>query len=103
MITRLRKWGNSLAVRIPKSFAVEALLAEETPVELWLGEGKRIVQPLRPRQVTLGELLRGVADENLHGRLGWSGVVGTPSPRVSGGLPALLSRSLLAPSLSGPA
>lgn len=66
MKTRIQKWGNSLAVRIPKSFAVEAQLAEETLVELSLVEGKLIVQPLKQRQPTLDELLRGVTDENLH-------------------------------------
>lgn len=67
MKTRIQKWGNSLAVRIPKSFAAEARLAEETPVELSLVEGKLLVQPLTPKQPTLEELLRDVTDENLHG------------------------------------
>ncbi len=67
MKTRVQKWGNSLAVRIPKSFAAEVRLTEDTPVELSLVEGKLIVQPLAQAQLTLGELLQGVTDENLHG------------------------------------
>ncbi|MHB1424424.1 MAG: AbrB/MazE/SpoVT family DNA-binding domain-containing protein [Gemmataceae bacterium] len=67
MKTRVRKWGNSLALRIPKSFAAEAGLAEDAPVELSLVRGNLIVQPLIHPQPTLEELLRGVTDENLHG------------------------------------
>ncbi|HEY7424075.1 MAG TPA: AbrB/MazE/SpoVT family DNA-binding domain-containing protein [Gemmataceae bacterium] len=67
MKTRVRKWGNSLALRIPKSFAAEVRLTEDTPVELSLVEGKLVVQPLAQPPLTLDELLQGVTDENLHG------------------------------------
>lgn len=66
MKTRVQKWGNSLALRIPKSFAVEAGLREGAPVDMSLVKGKLVVQPVRPESLTLDELLRGVTDENLH-------------------------------------
>ena len=66
MKTRVQKWGNSLALRIPKSFATEAGLREDAPVELSLVKGKVVVQPVAPEPPTLKELLRGVTDENLH-------------------------------------
>jgi antitoxin MazE len=67
MKTRVQKWGNSLALRIPKSFAAEAGLREDAPVELSVVEGRLIVEPIAPKPPTLDELLRGVTDENLHG------------------------------------
>jgi len=67
MKTRVQKWGNSLALRIPKSFAAEAGLREGASVELSVVEGRLIVQPVAPRPPTLEELLRGVTDQNLHG------------------------------------
>jgi antitoxin MazE len=67
MKTRVQKWGNSLALRIPKAFAAEARLAEDTPVELSLVDGKLVIRPLAQEPPTLGELLRGVTDQNLHG------------------------------------
>jgi antitoxin MazE len=67
MKTRVQKWGNSLALRIPKSFAAEAQLREDSPVELMLVDGKLIIQALAEEPLTLEELLRGVTDENLHG------------------------------------
>ena len=67
MKTRVQKWGNSLALRIPKSFAAEAGLREDAPVELSLVQGKVVIRPIAPEPPTLDELLRGVTDENLHG------------------------------------
>jgi antitoxin MazE len=67
MKTRVQKWGNSLALRIPKSFAAEAGLHADAAVELSLVDGTLVVQPIRPQPLTLEELLRGVTDENLPG------------------------------------
>ena len=67
MKMRVRKWGNSLALRHPLSFAAEARLAEDTPVELSLIDGKLAIQLLTPLRPTLDELLAGVTDDNLHG------------------------------------
>ena len=67
MKSRVRKWGNSLALRIPKSFAAEAGLHENAPVELSLVDGKLVVQAVAPQPPTLKDLLRGVTARNLHG------------------------------------
>jgi antitoxin MazE len=67
MKTRVQKWGNSLALRIPKSFAVEAGLHADAAVELSLVEGRLVVQPITPQPLSLEQLLREVTDENLPG------------------------------------
>ena len=67
MIARIQKWGNSLALRIPKTFATEAGLAEDIPVELSLVDGKVVVSPVVGDQPTLAELLGGIRPSNLHG------------------------------------
>ena len=67
MKTRVQKWGNSLALRIPKAFAAEARLSADCPVELSLANGKLVVRALADERPTLDELLRGVTDENIHG------------------------------------
>ena len=66
MKTRVQRWGNSLAVRIPKSFATEVGLEADTPVELRLHQGKLILEPAAPPAPTLDELLRAVHKSNLH-------------------------------------
>jgi antitoxin MazE len=63
---RIQKWGNSLALRIPKSFASEAGLQRETSIELSLSEGKLIITPLATPKFTLKQLLAKVNKENLH-------------------------------------
>ena len=67
MKTRVQQWGNSLALRIPKSFAAEAGLHANAAVELSLVEGTLVVQPIAPQLPALEELLRGITDENLPG------------------------------------
>jgi antitoxin MazE len=67
MKTRVQKWGNSLALRIPKAFATEAGLHADAPVELSLADGLLVVRPIAEEPLTLAELLRGVTDANLHG------------------------------------
>jgi antitoxin MazE len=77
MKTRVRKWGNSLAVRIPKSFAAEVGLANESPVDVSLSKGRLVVAPVaeRPKH-TLAQLLAQVTDDNLHGEITTSAPVG---------------------------
>lgn len=67
MKTRVQKWGNSLALRIPKSFAAEAGLHADAAVKLSLVKGKLIVQRIAPQPLTLEQLLSDVTDENLPG------------------------------------
>jgi antitoxin MazE len=66
MQTRIQKWGNSLALRIPKSFAAESHLELGMLVDVSLLDGKLLVAPLRPPAVTLEALLEGITPQNLH-------------------------------------
>ena len=66
MKTRIQKWGNSLALRIPKSFAEETHLEQGTIVEVSLHEGTLRVTPLSQPPLTLEELLQQVTPQNLH-------------------------------------
>jgi antitoxin MazE len=76
MRTKVQKWGNSLALRIPKSFAAEVGLDEEAAVDLTLVEGKLVVTPLAVNEYTLEELLAQVTDENIHAELSTGDAVG---------------------------
>lgn len=69
MQTKVQMWGNSLALRIPKSFAVEIGLENDTAVDLTLVEGNLMMKPLRPSQFSLDELLAGITEQNLHGEI----------------------------------
>jgi len=60
------RWGNSLALRIPKILALDAKLEKGTQVELSLEDGQIIIKPIQQKEFTLEELLAGVTDENIH-------------------------------------
>jgi len=66
MRTRVQKWGNSLALRIPKTFAAEVGLLNDATVDVSLANGKLIVVPLEKPNVTLKKLLAQITADNLH-------------------------------------
>lgn len=67
MKAKIQKWGNSLAVRIPKSFAVQTKIEQNTTVDLTLVGGKIIVEPEKKKpRFTLEELLSEISQENIH-------------------------------------
>jgi antitoxin MazE len=66
MKTQIQKWGNSLAVRIPKAFAANLGLAQNSSVELALEDGSLVVRPSPVPRYQLSELLDRVTENNLH-------------------------------------
>ena len=66
MQTRILKWGNSLGLRIPKSFAEEAGVEAGSEVDLAIEDGDLIVRPRRRPRYELNELLLRVSENNLH-------------------------------------
>ena len=76
MRTRVQKWGNSLALRIPKSFATEVGIQRETSVEVSLADGKLIITPVTKPKLTLKQLLAKVTKENLHNEVDTSPAMG---------------------------
>jgi antitoxin MazE len=67
MKTRVQKWGNSLALRIPKAFATEVGLVENASVDLSVRGGRLVVQVEADKRLRLEDLLREITDDNLHG------------------------------------
>lgn len=66
MQTMIQKWGNSLAVRIPKAFVKEAHVACGTTVDLTVADGKIVIDPRTEPEYRLEDLLKGVTRRNLH-------------------------------------
>jgi antitoxin MazE len=63
---RVQRWGNSLAVRIPKPFALEVGLEQDTLVTVSISEGKLLLEPVVKPRYTLEQLLAEVTEDNLH-------------------------------------
>jgi antitoxin MazE len=76
MLTKVQKWGNSLALRIPKTFAHDAQLENDSTVEISLVDGQIIIKPVTKRRWTLDELLAGVTKKNLHTEIDTGAAVG---------------------------
>ena len=76
MLTKVQKWGNSLALRIPKAFALDAQLANDSFVEITITEGQIIITPVVAPSWTLEELLAGINKNNLHHEIDTGSAVG---------------------------
>jgi antitoxin MazE len=66
MLSKVQKWGNSLAVRIPKPFADEMHLAEGSSIQMMNKEGELVITLQKEPEWTFEALLSGVTVENLH-------------------------------------
>ena len=62
----IARWGNSLAVRLPKDAILQARLAEGDVLEVSVRNGALALVPRR-EEPSLSELVAAIAPENLHG------------------------------------
>jgi antitoxin MazE len=62
---KLSRWGNSLAVRIPKDTLDEIGVDDGDRLEAAIENGRLVLTP-RGAPPSLGELLAGITPENLH-------------------------------------
>ncbi len=69
MVIKILKWGNSLGLRIPKSFAKEAGVEEGSSVDISLDGDRLIIRPVRPVRYRLSEMLSRVCEDNIHDEL----------------------------------
>lgn len=65
MTTKVQKWGNSLAIRIPKNIADQIDIDQGTEIELYVEDDGLIIKPKR-KTLSLNDLLNKVTDENRH-------------------------------------
>ena len=77
MLAKVQKWGNSLALRLPKTLTDEADVHLDSPVEITVHDHTIMIKPVREkRKYFLDELLDGVKPSNLHGETDFGGPVG---------------------------
>ncbi len=70
-----QKWGNSIAIRIPKDMADDLHIKNNTNVSIEVVNGKLVVEPEK-KKLSLDELLSQVTDENRHELTDWGEEVG---------------------------
>ncbi len=63
MLTKVQKWGDSLALRIPKALAEEAGLEAGGEVELHVENGELRIRKRRRKRYDLDKLLASVPED----------------------------------------
>ena len=69
------KWGNSLALRLPKHLADDLGLTTGTEMAVGIEAGQLVARPVR-RRVPLAELVKGITADNRHAATDWGTPVG---------------------------
>jgi antitoxin MazE len=68
METTIKKWGNSLGLRIPKSFAKQAGVKDGALVDININDDKIIIQAIQQEE-PLDVLLDRITPYNKHGEI----------------------------------
>jgi antitoxin MazE len=88
MKVAFQKWGNSLALRVPKVVAQEIGASDGKTAEMSVRDAKLVIEVTKPkrrkRRYTLDELVAGITSENRHEEM---------RVRSRAALVAILSRS----------
>ena len=65
MKVKIQKWGHSLAIRIPSSYAKDAGITDGTIADIRVTNDSIIVKPMK-KEYKLDDLLQGIKRSNLH-------------------------------------
>ena len=72
----VKKWGNSASVRIPAGIMEAAHLRLDEAVDVREEGGRIVIEPIRPSEYDLAQLLAGITPENLHGEVDFGAPAG---------------------------
>lgn len=74
--TKVKKWGNSLAIRIPQAVVQDLGLSNDSQVQL-TSNGKSVtLKPKVSKKLDLEELLKSITTENIHHEIDWGPATG---------------------------
>lgn len=76
METTIQKWGNSLAVRLPKEVTRKLALRAGRRVRVYEERQEVVIAPARETEMSLKELVAGITPENLHAETVWAKPLG---------------------------
>ena len=69
--TKIKKWGNSLAIRIPQAVVADLGLSIDSSVQITSNGSVVTIKPENRKKLSLSELLDRVTPENLHNEYDW--------------------------------
>ncbi len=76
MHVKIQKWGNSLALRIPKSAVIQSKIKNGAMVDVVVEKGKLIASPVKDEKYSLEKLLSGITKKNLHTEVDFGNATG---------------------------
>ena len=76
MTTKVQKWGNSLAIRIPSHTAKRLGLKAGSKVRTRDALNQMIIEPVDKKEETLEDLVAQITPENRHELIDWGPPVG---------------------------
>ena len=68
MNATVQKWGNSLAIRIPKNITKDTRVSEGSNIDIMVENGNIVLSPGK-KEYSLKELLKNITIENIHSEL----------------------------------
>lgn len=74
MKIHIKRWGNSLALRIPNAVAKELNISSDSELDLTVTQGTLVIS--KPNKYSLTELLKGITPGNIHREIDLGAVVG---------------------------
>jgi len=74
--TKVKQWGNSLAIRIPKGIAQDLGLINDSDIQIISNGSSATIKPKQPAVVTLQELIDQITPDNVHQEVEWGNPVG---------------------------
>lgn len=79
MKVRIQKWGNSLAVRIPKALAEQTSIEMDSAADMSVERDRLVIRPVRKREYSLRELVSEISEKNIHDEVDTGANVGRES------------------------
>ncbi len=76
MTTKVQKWGNSLAVRLPKYVTDGVGLRQGSAVSIVFGDDLISIKPISKKGETLEQMVRKINKKNRHAEVDWGRPVG---------------------------
>ena len=75
MKATIQKWGNSLAIRIPKNITKDTRVSEGSNIDIMVENGNIVLSP-RKKEYSLKELLKNITIENIHSEISTDNQIG---------------------------
>ena len=66
MHTKIQKWGNSLALRIPRVFADQVKIQKGSDVDISVDDGKLLISVISKEEYSLEDFLSKIDENNIH-------------------------------------